>query len=110
MFLSCWFGILALPGIGKRYFNHNNRITRYLSSRSFTIYLFHFVWVGAIQFYASRITQITLVIIVLSVVGGFVLTMITCEIACQFRKLGNIIVLRIKHKKSLFTEGKGDLS
>jgi hypothetical protein len=65
MFLSCWFGILALLGIGKRYFNQNNRITWYLSSRSYTIYFSFCVGrsdsVLCIQNYTKYISNICIV-------------------------------------------------
>jgi glucans biosynthesis protein C len=36
-----WFGILSFLGIGKRYFNHSNAYTRYLSKAAFPLYYFH---------------------------------------------------------------------
>lgn len=110
MFLSCWSGILALLGLGKKYFNQNNRVTRYLSSQSFTIYLFHFVWVAVIQYFIIKYTSNMILIYILSVAGGFLLTLITCEIALRIKSAGNIMMVRIKHKIAPFREGSGDVS
>ena len=110
LFLSCWFGILALLGMGKKYFNQNNRVTRYLSTRSFSIYLFHFVWVISIQYYATQYISYTAALFSISVIGGFLLTLITCEIAFHTKKIWNIIILKNKHNKSPIPEGRGDIS
>ena len=110
LFLSCWFGILALLGMGKKYFNQNNRVTRYLSTRSFSIYLFHFVWVIAIQYNATQYISNTAALFLISVIGGFLLTLITCEIAFHTKKIWNIIILKNKHSKSPIPEGRGDIS
>ena len=110
LFLSCWFGILALLGMGKKYFNQNNRVTRYLSTRSFSVYLFHFVWVIAIQYNATQYISNTAALFLISVIGGFLLTLITCEIAFHTKKIWNIIILKNKHNKSPIPEGRGDIS
>ena len=80
MYSTCWFGILALLGFGKSKFNQRNRITRYLSSRSYLIYIFHFLWVILIQFYLSKISEKTIVLYVFTILGSFLMTLITSEI------------------------------
>ena len=100
MFLSCWFGVLALLGIGRKYLNQNNRLTRYLSVWSFQIYLFHFVWVAAIQYFLARLTTNTILLFLLSVIGGFILTVLTCEAAAQIKKAGMRIFKKHKHSAS----------
>lgn len=77
---STWFGILAFLGIGRRYFNQNNKFTRYMSSRSFMFYLFHFGWLVVIQYYLSKITESTLVLFGGSVMVTIIMTLVTCEI------------------------------
>jgi len=44
MYFTCWFGILTLLGYAKSYFNQNNRLTQYLTKRSFLIYIFNFLF------------------------------------------------------------------
>lgn len=37
-----WFGILALLSLGGKYLEFNNKVTRYFSKASFSIYIFHY--------------------------------------------------------------------
>ncbi len=46
-----WFMILALIGIGKKRFDFNGKISKYLSSRSFLFFSIHFVWVVLFQYW-----------------------------------------------------------
>lgn len=55
MFVSEWFMLLALLGIGKRYFNFNGRISEYLSHRSFAFYILHYIWIVSFQYFMSGI-------------------------------------------------------
>jgi peptidoglycan/LPS O-acetylase OafA/YrhL len=80
MYLTCWFGILTLLGFGKTGFDQNNKITRYLTSRSFLIYIFHFIWVIIFQFYLSKITDNMIVLISITVSGSIIMSLITSEI------------------------------
>lgn len=73
-------GILSLLGLGKFYFDFDNRVTRYLSSRSFLFYIFHFGWLIAIQYFVSSVTSNVAIIALTSVVGGYILTFLWCEI------------------------------
>ena len=52
--LVMWMGILALMGLGRRYVNFTNPVTRYLSASSFALYIFHQAWLVMIAFYAIR--------------------------------------------------------
>jgi glucan biosynthesis protein C len=80
MYFTCWFGILTLLGFGKTEFNRNNKITRYLTSRSFLIYIFHFMWVVIFQFYLSKITGNTIALVTITVTGSIIMSLITSEI------------------------------
>ena len=80
MYLTCWFGILTLLGFGKNKFAQNNKTTRYLTSRSFSIYIFHFIWVVIFQFYLSKITDHTIVLFGITVLGSIIMSLITSEI------------------------------
>lgn len=80
MHFASWFGILSLLGLGKFYFDFDNRVTRYLSSRSFLFYIFHFGWLIAIQYFVSSVTSNVAIIALTSVVGGYILTFLWCEI------------------------------
>lgn len=50
--LVMWLGILALMGLGRRYFDFTNPMTRYLSASSFALYIFHQAWLVMIAYYA----------------------------------------------------------
>lgn len=80
MYLTCWFGILTLLGFGKNKFDQNNKITKYLTSRSFLIYIFHFIWVIIFQIYLSKITDNIIVLLSITVSGSIIMTLITSEI------------------------------
>jgi hypothetical protein len=79
MFVACWFGVLTILGFGQCLFNQNNKVTRYLSSRSFPFYIFHFGWLVLFQFYLSRFVQNTTVLFLLPIVGTYLMTIITAE-------------------------------
>lgn len=49
-FVAEWFMILALLGIGKRYFDFSGKISKYLSHRSFAFYILHYIWVVLFQY------------------------------------------------------------
>ncbi len=48
-YVSEWFMISSLLGIGKGYLNFNGKIAKYMSKRSYTFYIFHFIWVVLFQ-------------------------------------------------------------
>lgn len=80
MHLTCWFGILTMLGLGKSYFNQNNKIMRYLNSRSFSFYIFHFIWVIIFQYYICKFTSRVFLIFIVSTVGTYIMTFLTIEI------------------------------
>lgn len=80
MYITQWFGILTMLGFGKRLFNQNNRITRYLSSRSFLFYIFHFIWLVVLQFYLSKYTDSTWILFVIPVLATYLMTFLTSEV------------------------------
>lgn len=80
MFITCWFGILTILGFGKTVFNYSNIITKYLTSRSFFIYIFHFIYVIMFQFYFHRVIENIIIFVIVTISGSLVMTLITCEI------------------------------
>lgn len=75
-----WFGILAFLGIARCVFNQNNAFTRYMSSRSFMIYIVHFGWLVVIQYYLRNVTDSVAILYFVSVVGTIAVTLLTCEL------------------------------
>jgi len=86
MYFACWFGILAILGFGRTCLNFENRVTRYLSSRSFLFYIIHFGFVVAIQYTVSQFTRNTAILVLASVVGGYLLTFLACELLLLLRQ------------------------
>lgn len=74
-----WFGILGFLGLARYKFNQNNSLTRYMSSNSFMIYIFHFGWLVAIQYYLSKTTLNITFSFIISIIATSVLTLLTCE-------------------------------
>lgn len=97
---AIWFGILGFLGLARCKFNQNNSFTRYMSSRSFMIYIFHFGWLVTIQYYLSKTTINIAILYIISIVAALILTLLTCE-----------IVKRVPILRSLFGEkGRGTVS
>ena len=78
--IAKWFGILAFLGFGNRYLNGSNRFTKYMSANSFSIYIYHFLWIVVIQYYIGKCITNIVVLYVISVVGALGLTILTIEI------------------------------
>ena len=53
--LSKWFMVLALIGVGRRLFDCENRVTRFLTSVSYPFFSFHFVFVILFQYLFAEI-------------------------------------------------------
>lgn len=77
---ATWFGILGFIGLAKCRFNQNNTFTKYMSANSFLIYIFHFGWLVAIQYYLSKTAFSTTLIYIVSIAATLLLTLLTCEI------------------------------
>ena len=95
MYIALWFGILAIIGFGQKRFNFSNSVTRYLTSRSFQIYIIHFVWVVAFQFYFGKVTVNIWMLYIVPVVLSYIMTIVSCEI---FER-GNFILGRMLKRK-----------
>ncbi|WP_400207842.1 acyltransferase [Candidatus Methanomassiliicoccus intestinalis] len=77
-FLAGGFGILALFCMGHRFFNGTNRSTKFLTSISFCIYIVHFIWVVAFEYWFSLINIDAAFIFILSVLCSMGASIITC--------------------------------
>jgi glucan biosynthesis protein C len=77
---ATWFGILGFIGLAKCRYNQSNAVTKYMSANSFLIYIFHFGWLVAIQYYLSKAALNTTLTYILSIAVTLFLTLLTCEI------------------------------
>ena len=78
--VATWFGILAFLGIGKCSINKSNRLNKYMASRSFLIYIFHFGWIIFLQYTFSKLIYSTALLYLLTVIGAFILSLATVEV------------------------------
>ncbi len=75
--LSGAFGVLAMLSLGYSFMNKANKITRFLSSISFPVYVIHFVWVVAFEYWFSLANSNIAFVFLLSILCSFVATLIT---------------------------------
>ena len=75
-----WTCILAILGLGKHSLNFKNSITTYLSKASFPVYIFHQSWLVAAAYYAFRITDHTLLQVIIILTSSILLTFINYEL------------------------------
>lgn len=88
-----WFGVLTIMGFAKNGFCQFNRVTKYFTTRSFGIYIFHMAWIVALQFYLYQITKNTVLLFLLPTVGAFILTVFTVELVRKIPVLRTIFAL-----------------
>lgn len=80
-YVSEWFMINALLGIGKRYLNFNGEVSKYMSKRSYTFYMFHFIWVVLFQYLLFNVCSNNIILLyVLPVLFAYGATLLCCEI------------------------------
>lgn len=83
-FISEWLMIIALIGIAKRCFNKSGKVSDYMKSRSFLLYIYHFVWVAAAQYLLHKaVGNNTAILFFGTVIIAYIMTFITCEISIR---------------------------
>ncbi len=83
-----WFMILALIGIGKNALDHSNRVTAYMSRRSFPLFSFHFVWIVLFPYwFADVFANSTVLLFFVPIVCAYAATMICAEICLRIPAL-----------------------
>lgn len=80
-YVSEWFMINSLFGIGKRYLDFRGKVSKYMSQRSYTFYIFHFIWLILFQYLLSDICgSNTVLLYVLPVLLAYGATLACCEL------------------------------
>ena len=80
-YVSEWFMLNSLLGIGKRYLDFNGKISKYMSKRSYTFYIFHFVWVVLFQYLLFNVYNGNIILLyILPVLFAYGTTLLCCEI------------------------------
>lgn len=81
---TMWVCVLAMLGLGKRYFNKPGRISTYLSGASFAVYVFHQSWLVAIAYYVFKLTDMVAIQVPIIMIVSFILTILTYEVTKRF--------------------------
>lgn len=80
-YISEWFMINSLLGIGKRYLNFSGKVSEYMSHRSYTFYIFHFIWVVLFQYFLFNVCSSNIILLyILPVFLSYGATLLCCEI------------------------------
>ena len=80
-YVSEWFMINSLLGIGKRHLNFKGKISKYMSKRSYSFYVFHFIWVVLFQYLLFNVCSGNIILLyVLPVLFSYGSTLLCCEI------------------------------
>lgn len=80
-YISEWFMLNSLLGIGKRYLNFSGKVSKYMSKRSYTFYIFHFIWVVLFQYLLYNICGGNIILLyILPVFSAYGATLLCCEI------------------------------
>ncbi len=79
-----WFMILALIGIGKNKLDHKDKVSEYMSQRSFLYFSLHFLWIVLFQYwFADILSGNTALLYIVPVICSYALTFICSEICLR---------------------------
>lgn len=91
-----WIGILFFLPLGKLYLNKQNKITKYFSTASYSIYILHQPILVVLGYYVLlNISNLTLQVVII-ILGSFILTVIAY---CAYNILKNLLSKTILNKK-----------
>ena len=80
-YVSEWFMINSLLGVGKRYLDFNGKVSKYMSKWSYTFYIFHFIWVVLFQYLLFDVCSGNIILLyVLPVLFASGAILLCCEI------------------------------
>lgn len=95
----CWMMCLAILGCMKKWGNHSSSVSRFLSEKSFGLYVFHYLTLSSCAYYLTTYTEIPgVVIYLLTAVAAFAGALILYEIISRIPIL-RWCVLGIKKEK-----------
>ncbi len=99
-FVSEWFMLIALLGIGKRYLNSCSKISVYMSQRSFAFYILHFIWVVLFQYlFADILSDNIELLYIVPVILAYCTTFLSCEICIRIPFLCSLMGLKCINQK-----------
>ncbi|MCR5615739.1 MAG: acyltransferase family protein [Saccharofermentans sp.] len=83
-YISKWFMLLALLGLGKKFLDVRGSVTDYFSRRSFPFFSFHFIFVVVLQYLmAECFAQNTFLLYILPVIVAYILSFICAGICIR---------------------------
>ncbi|EKQ55500.1 MULTISPECIES: acyltransferase family protein [unclassified Clostridium] len=97
VFLYGWIMMLAVIGNFKAYFNYSNRFTKYISSRSFLIYIFHYLPMNIIAYYIVTYLKLPIILnYILVLILSFAVTTIISEVVYRIPGIRFLFGIRRK--------------
>ncbi len=101
VFLYGWIMMLAVIGNFKAYFNYSNRFTKYMGSRSFLIYVFHYLPMNVIAYYVVRYLKLPVILnYIFVLILSLAATIIICEIVYNIPQVSFLFGIRKGKGKS----------
>ncbi len=99
-YVSECFMISSLLGIGKGYLNFNGKLSKYMSKRSYSFYIFHFIWVVLFQYLLFPVYSGNIILLyVLPVLFAYGATLLCCEICNSVSFFSFLRCVRIFKRK-----------
>lgn len=99
--ISGCLGVLAFLTIGKSYLDRKNKLTKFLSSISFPIYITHFIWVVLFEYWFSNINNNTVFVVGLTLLCSTVATLISSAIIKYCPIINYLFGYNFKRKEKL---------
>jgi hypothetical protein len=82
--MVAWFGILAILGIGKKYLNKSNAVTRYFSKAAFPLYYFHQSVLVVLGYFVLKYVNIVWMQFSIIMIGSLIISIICYEVFRRF--------------------------
>ena len=96
-YLCEWFMVIGLLGVGTRFLNRDNAVTRYFTNISYPFYSFHFVFVILFQYLFSDVFNGSISLLyVIPVILSFVATIACCQITLSIPALSFLVGVKPK--------------
>lgn len=87
-YITQWFMILALLGIGREHLNTGGRLSKYASQRSFAFFSLHFIFVIVMQYlFAGFFQNNKALLYLLPVTASYILTVLFSEVFVRLTPL-----------------------
>lgn len=97
-----WFMVLGLFGIGRRFLDRENTVTRYFTRISYPFFSFHFVFVILFQYlFSDAFKGNTFLQYIIPVIISFIATIICCRIALSIPVICFLVGVKSKSGMSV---------